>query len=72
MIYLEPRSTFDPAIIGTENDRNVYCYWLIVDQLCTVYSMTYIDAIEHIEFNIIGTYMEKWPIILDTRNENET
>jgi hypothetical protein len=71
MIYLEPRSTFDPAIIGTENDLNIYCYWMIVDQLCTVCQMEYIEAIEYIEYNILGTMIQGWPIILDTRDEDD-
>ena len=68
MIYLEPRSTFDKAIIGFQGDRLIYSFWAIVDALIDT-GMTYIDAVEHTSFNIQGTYMKGWPIILEVPQE---
>ena len=69
MIYLEPRNILDTAIIGEEDNRIIYSYSRLVD----IYmdgGMDYFQAIEHIEWNIIGTYMEYWPIIIDDLHED--
>ena len=62
MIYLEPREVYDKAIIGKEGNLLVYSFWAIVDALIDT-GMNYIEAVEDIELNIKGTYMEGWPII---------
>jgi hypothetical protein len=63
MIYLEPRRIYDAAIVGQENNLIVYCYYLIVEALEEEgWSME--QACEHINYNIMGTFMDGWPTIL--------
>ena len=69
MIYLEPSEVFDKAIIGQEGNLLVYSFWAIVDALMDT-GMDYIEAVEYIELNIQGTYMEGWPIISDDREDD--
>lgn len=69
MIYLEPRGMLDAAIIGREGDRLVYSYSKLIEAYMNN-GMTYIDAVEWIEFNIIGTYMKDWPIVEDDTQED--
>ena len=69
MIYLEPRTLLDAAIIGKEGDRLVYSYAKLIDAYMGN-GMTYIDAVEWIEFNIIGTIIKDWPIIEDDTQED--
>jgi hypothetical protein len=70
MIYLEPRKSLDKAIIGEEDGVLIYSYTLLVEQYLEMDGDTnkddaYLRVIEHIEYNIIGTYMKGWPIIQD-------
>lgn len=69
MIYLEPREVYDKAIIGQEGDLLIYSFWAIVEALMNT-GMNYIQAVEHIEFNIQCTFMKGWPIISDDREYN--
>lgn len=59
---------FDDAIIGVDDSvpRLVYstdkCLQILVD----VEGMDYMDAIEHFEYNVKGSYMgEKTPLFID-------
>ena len=70
MIYLEPRSVFDAAIIGKEQNRLIYDYWIIIDQLMDLCEMEYIDAIDHMEYNIKGTSLKNWPLIVDNKYDS--
>lgn len=67
MIYLEPRNIYDQAIIGYKNDIVIYCFWSIVDALMET-GWTEINAIDHICYNIQGTSMRGWPIIIENNN----
>jgi hypothetical protein len=68
MIVLEPRSSLDEAIIGREQDKLVYSYTKLINIFMSQ-GMTYYEAMDWIEFNIIGTYVAGWPIIKDDLNE---
>ena len=46
MIYLEPRSTFDRAIIDISNDRVIYDYDLIIDVMMIDFDWDYLTAVE--------------------------
>jgi len=69
MILLEPRALLDKAIIGREGDCLVYSYEILIEAYMSE-GATYEDAVDHIEFNIIGFYMEGWPIIKDDIHED--
>tara|TARA_R110002167_G_scaffold41511_5_gene126710 strand:+ start:2870 stop:3082 length:213 start_codon:yes stop_codon:yes gene_type:complete len=70
MIYLEPRSLYDGAIIGKNDTQLIYDYWMIVDQLVSGLRWTEEDSIEWINYNILGTFMEGWPLIIDQGYED--
>jgi len=68
MIYLEPRKSLDNAIIGEEDGVLIYSYTLLVEQYIEMDGDTnkddaYRRAVDHIEYNILGTHMRGWPII---------
>mgnify|MGYP001277955362 CR=1 FL=1 len=76
MIYLEPRSTFDEAIVGTNENTNqiIYDYDLLIDVLMTKIQTqddhvsneeSYYMAVNHIDYNIEGMRPnhKTWPII---------
>jgi len=52
MIYLEPRSTFDKAIIIETDDCVVYDYELIINVMMIDYEWDYIEALEWYDRNI--------------------
>ena len=52
MIYLEPRSTFDKAIIIETDGRVVYDYDLIINVMMIDYGWDYITAVEWYDHNI--------------------
>ena len=55
-IVLEPRSTFNRAIIGTDPDgRIVYSANKIINAFMDVDGMTEEEAIEYFEYNTLGT-----------------
>lgn len=67
---------FDDAIIGMECSgdipRVVYSIQLMVYVLCERDGMTEDEAIEFINFNVIGSYLgEGTPIYVDIMNANE-
>lgn len=65
MIYLEPRAVYDEAIIGQQGeDILIYSFWAIVDALMET-GWTEAEAMEHICYNIMGTSLPGWPIILE-------
>tara|TARA_B100000686_G_C16379732_1_gene756879 strand:- start:494 stop:694 length:201 start_codon:yes stop_codon:yes gene_type:complete len=66
MIYLEPREVYDKAIIGQEGDLLIYSFWAIVEALMAT-GWTELEAIEHISYNIMGTSLPGWPIILEEK-----
>ena len=74
MIYLEPRSIYDQAIIRTENNVVVYCYYKLVDVLIDnamkndntlTYDEAYDQVVDHIDYNIEGMRpnFTNWPIL---------
>lgn len=60
-LFLEPRATFDRAIVGTASRINMmvlaYDRELVIDALVTVDGMDEDDAVEYYEFNIAGAWM---------------
>ena len=79
MIYLEPRSIFDRAIIKEDiaENRLIYCRDKLIDVLMDAFEKNnpeipqeelYLMAVEHIEYNIerSAPYYENWPLIQDT------
>ena len=68
LMVLDPEY-FDEAIIGLVQRINldVVCYDKdkVIELLCVKEGMTYEDAIEHFEFNIIGSWVgETTPVFL--------
>lgn len=56
-IVLEPRSTFNRAIIGSDTDyRVVYSVEKIIRALMEDWEIDETDALEHFEFNTLGTF----------------
>jgi len=56
-IVLEPRSTFNRAIIGSDTDyRVVYSVEKIIRALVEDNDMDETDALEHFEYNTLGTF----------------
>jgi hypothetical protein len=56
-IVLEPRSTFNRAIIGSDTDyRIVYSVKRIIDALMEDNEIDETDALEHFEYNTLGTF----------------
>ena len=74
MIYLEPRNLYDEAIIGQEDNKNIYDYDILVDVLSSHYkqqtpNITWKQAVsmarDYISYNIEGMApnYKDWPII---------
>lgn len=56
-IVLEPRSTFNRAIIGSDTDnRVVYSVEKIIRALMEDNGINETDALEHFEYNTLGTF----------------
>lgn len=56
-IVLEPRSTFNRAIIGSDtDDRVVYSVDKIIRALMEDNDIDETDALEHFEYNTLGTF----------------
>lgn len=56
-IVLEPRSTFNRAIIGSDtDDRVVYSVDKIICALMEDNELDETDALEHFEYNTLGTF----------------
>ena len=68
LLFLDPAKDFDCSIAGVAERIEMepvvaYDKELILKQLCK--DMTYKEAVEYFEFNILGSYMgEKTPIFL--------
>lgn len=67
-IYLEPRSTFDKAIIDKE--KVVYCELIILDVLVEL-GMTYREAYDYYTYNIFGASIPGLKIIQHMNQEEE-
>jgi len=63
---------FDEAVIGVDTyGRVVYDYDKCVDILMTEdYDLEYIDAIEHMDYNVTGSYVGEYTPIFIKRIEN--
>ncbi|MGZ8317492.1 MAG: hypothetical protein ACXWVD_00175 [Telluria sp.] len=69
-LYLEPRATFDRAIVGLACRMNMtvlaYDRELVIDALVQVDGMDEDDAEEYYEFNIAGSWLgEGTPVFID-------
>jgi hypothetical protein len=51
MIYLEPRATFDAAIIE-HTPKVIYDYVKLIDILCLDMSITWLEAVDYYCYNI--------------------
>lgn len=67
-VYLEPRSTFDKAII--DQDEVIYCELIILDVLVES-GMTYEEALDFYSFNIFGASIPGLKIIQYMNQEEE-
>jgi len=72
MILYEPQSAYNKAIIRYEGDRAVYSLTLLIEALMNHDSMTYIEAVEWISYNMQNIGFEDWPIIEDDLNSEDT
>lgn len=70
LLFLEPRTEFDEAIIGvgeffSSEMRVTYSYEKVLDVLMTKQEMTYDEAVEWYYYNILGSYLdENMPIFV--------
>ena len=75
LLFLEPRESFDKAIIGivTRINLAVLCYdeaEILNVLIQPDFQMSYEDAIEHLEYNIKGSYNgENTPVFLTRKYE---
>ena len=67
-VYLEPRSTFDKAIIDQE--EVIYCEIIIIDVLVGC-GMTYEEALDHYSFNILGASIKGLKILQHMKMDKE-
>ena len=67
-VYLEPRSTFDKAIIDQE--EVIYCELIIIDVLVES-GMSYEDAYDYYTYNIFGASIPGLKIIQHMNQEEE-
>lgn len=67
-VYLEPRETFDKAIIDKE--EVIYCELIIVDVLVES-GMTYEEALDYYSYNIFGASIPGLKIIQHMNQKEE-
>lgn len=67
-MVLEPRDTFDPAIVGVVHQGGVtmavYSREKTIDRLVDHEGLTYDDAVEHYDFNVSGSIGVGYPVFL--------
>lgn len=67
-LLLEPASTFDEAIVGVSMGASpvaIYDYALLVEALINHDQLTEEEAVDHIEYNILGSIgAENYPIVI--------
>ncbi len=69
MIYLEPRSIFDSAII--EIDPVIYDLELLIEAMISSYEWTYEEAIEWYCFNIEPLKLYQGLQVRDSQSEDQ-
>lgn len=65
MIYLAPRKHYDKAIIKIENEIVYYDYKKLIDCIMDELECSEIDAIDWYCYNIMGSQMPGWPVVID-------
>tara|TARA_R100001086_G_C11667208_1_gene211911 strand:+ start:65 stop:283 length:219 start_codon:yes stop_codon:yes gene_type:complete len=70
MIYFEPRSIYDSAIVCYTGNKIIYSYYLLIFALIES-NWTEENSIEWVNYNIIGTSMKGWPKILYIESHGE-
>ena len=69
MLFLEPRESFDKCCMGTVSriNLNVLCYSVreILIMLQTDMGMDFDEALEHYEYNILGSMSAHSPVFLN-------
>ena len=71
MLYIAPRDHFDKCIIriDTENECVIYDYDLLVDAYVDS-GMSYTEAVDWINYNIIGAEHNKYYPIVVSRDDD--
>tara|TARA_R100001086_G_scaffold141745_1_gene74454 strand:+ start:5141 stop:5347 length:207 start_codon:yes stop_codon:yes gene_type:complete len=64
LIYLEPRSKYDKAIVEVK-DVVVYDYHKLINEIMDELDCDYIDAVDFFCFNIESVQMAGWPIFVE-------
>jgi len=63
MILFEPHEIYGAAIIRYEDDRAVYSFPRLIDVLMESESMSYLESVEWISYNMQNIGFDDWPII---------
>jgi hypothetical protein len=65
---LEPRETYDQAIVGLMNDPEVVCYdaAMVINLTADLHEMSVEEAHEFFDFNIAGSKGEGFPVYVWT------
>lgn len=68
-LFLDPPETYDEAIIGRTSGSfpvAIYDYQLLIERLIDVEELSEEDAIDHIEYNILGSIgYENFPVVMN-------
>ena len=72
MIYYEPQSAYNKAIIRYEGDRAVYSLTLLIKAVKKHHNMTFQEAVEWFSYNMQNIGFEDWPIIIDDLNSEDS
>lgn len=68
-LFLDPPETYDAAIIGRTSGSfpvAIYDYQLLIERLIDVEELTEEQAIDHIEYNILGSIgAENFPVVMN-------
>jgi hypothetical protein len=65
MILFEPQESLNRAIIKYKNNRAHYSLTLLIDVLTENNDMSYVEALEYIDYNMQNQGFADWPIIED-------
>lgn len=68
-LFLDPPETYDAAIIGRTSGSfpvAIYDYQLLIDRLIDIEELTEEQAVDHIEYNILGSIgAENFPVVMN-------
>ena len=69
-VVFEPQKIFNKAIIGKEGNRLIYSFEKLIEVLIGQ-GLTYSEAVEHIDFNMVQPAAENWPYIEEESKKEE-